>query len=80
MALSHYGMRLNGARALCAALAVNRRVTTLRLGHNDIGDAGLVRLAGALRTNDSITDIDLTGAPSGFVPRGFPRGVSGRGG
>lgn len=61
MVLNHYGMCLKGARALCAALCVNKTITTLRLGGNNIGDQGLVLLVDALRKNPSITDIDLTG-------------------
>lgn len=61
MVLNHYGMRLKGARALCAALTVNKTITTLRLAYNNISDEGLVLLVEALHHNDTITDIDLTG-------------------
>ena len=45
--------------ALAGAFAVTKRITSIQLSRNNIGDKGAIALAKMLATNTVITSVDL---------------------
>ena len=51
---------MKGAKAIGEALKVNTSLTSINLGHNNIGDEGGKAIEEALRVNTSLTWIGLS--------------------
>ena len=59
--VNHYGLGFNGLCALAQALRVNKSVTKVELGDNNITDVGLTSFFDILSGNDVIKHINLSG-------------------
>ena len=57
--MHYYGTSTEHAQAIAEALGKNRSLKALHLGMNNISDEGLMHLAGALTTNQTLLTLDV---------------------